>query len=94
MHATIKLPRGVAFLDLHVEPTKILQFAGLPFGSILSISLQNDAARTIASKNEIGHFICLQVSEKRSQAFSRCGQPGLNSLVRKILDPPTQSFEY
>ena len=74
---------GVGFLDLHVEPTQILQFAGLPFGSNLSISLQNYAARTIASKNEIGHFICLQVSEKRPQAFSRCDQPGSNSLVEK-----------
>jgi hypothetical protein len=80
VHATIKLLRGVGFLDLHVEPTQLLQFAGLPFGSIPSISLQNDAARTIASENEIGHFIRLQVSEKRLQAFSRCRS---NILVRK-----------
>jgi hypothetical protein len=94
MHATIRLPRGVGFLDLHVEPTQILQFAGLPFGSILSISLQNDAARTIASKNEIGHFVCLEVSEKKAAGTARCDQPGSNNLVRKTLDPPTLSFEY
>jgi hypothetical protein len=91
MHATIRLPRGVGFLDLHVEPTQILQFVGLPFGSILSISLQNDAARTIASKNEIGHFVCLEVSEKKAAGTARCDQPGSNNLVRKTLDPPTLS---
>jgi hypothetical protein len=63
-------------------PSQELEPPAIPgrFSSIPSISLQNDAARTIASENEIGHFIRLQVSEKRLQAFSRCRS---NILVRK-----------